>query len=101
MIESASSTSRLQSIVDCRRSAIFASTAQHVRIAFLALAHFAFDHLHVLPLGILGRFAHALFVRRTVNKIFDYRLRMMTRLLGSGTASDDGAKAAAVAQEAK
>jgi ligand-binding SRPBCC domain-containing protein len=28
---------------------------------------------YALPLGVLGRFAHWLFVRREVNRIFDYR----------------------------
>lgn len=32
---------------------------------------------YALPLGILGRFAHWLFVRREVNRIFDYRFRVL------------------------
>jgi ligand-binding SRPBCC domain-containing protein len=33
-----------------------------------------------LPLGPLGKLAHALFVRRTLNKIFDYRQHQIERL---------------------
>lgn len=32
---------------------------------------------YALPLGILGRFAHWLFVAREVNRIFDYRNKVL------------------------
>lgn len=36
------------------------------------------DEIHyALPFGILGRLAHWLFVRRAVNRIFDYRFRVL------------------------
>jgi ligand-binding SRPBCC domain-containing protein len=35
-----------------------------------------------IPLGPLGRLAHALFVRRTLARIFDYRYQAVERLLG-------------------
>jgi len=34
-----------------------------------------------IPFGLLGRVAHLLFVRRALNKIFDYRAKMTARLL--------------------
>ena len=34
------------------------------------------------PLGILGRLAHAVVIRRMVSSIFDYRFAAMERLLG-------------------
>jgi ligand-binding SRPBCC domain-containing protein len=34
-----------------------------------------------VPLGILGRLAHALFVKRSLDKIFDYRAKMTAQLL--------------------
>ena len=33
---------------------------------------------YVLPLGLLGRLAHALFVKRQIRGIFDYRSRVLT-----------------------
>jgi ligand-binding SRPBCC domain-containing protein len=35
-----------------------------------------------LPLGFLGRFAHALFVRKKLQHIFDYRQKKVTELWG-------------------
>jgi ligand-binding SRPBCC domain-containing protein len=32
---------------------------------------------YAIPLGILGRFAHWIFVRKEVNSIFDYRFRIL------------------------
>jgi ligand-binding SRPBCC domain-containing protein len=41
------------------------------------------DHVtYALPLGILGRLAHALFVRRRLNYIFDFRRRKVEQLFG-------------------
>jgi ligand-binding SRPBCC domain-containing protein len=37
--------------------------------------------LYRLPYGILGQFAHALFVKRALNTIFNYRGEMTSRLL--------------------
>jgi ligand-binding SRPBCC domain-containing protein len=38
------------------------------------------DEVHyALPLGILGRFAHWLFVKRQLSTIFDYRRQVLTR----------------------
>lgn len=39
---------------------------------------------YALPLGPLGSLAHALFVRRTVGKIFDHRSAVIPRLLARG-----------------
>jgi len=36
-----------------------------------------------LPLGVLGRAAHAVFVRRTLRNIFDYRAATMERLFAA------------------
>jgi len=38
-----------------------------------------------IPLGPLGRIAHALFVRRTLDKVFDYRREVTARLLSAST----------------
>jgi ligand-binding SRPBCC domain-containing protein len=35
-----------------------------------------------VPFGIIGRLVHALFIRRALGKIFDYRASMTTRILG-------------------
>jgi ligand-binding SRPBCC domain-containing protein len=35
---------------------------------------------YALPLGILGRIAHALFVKRQLKKIFDYRFSTLEKL---------------------
>ncbi len=32
---------------------------------------------YALPLGVLGQFAHALFVHRQLNSIFDYRFKIL------------------------
>lgn len=37
---------------------------------------------YALPLGPLGRLAHALIVKRQLRTIFDYRTRVMTELFG-------------------
>src|SRR5262249_31154512 len=37
--------------------------------------------LYRIPYGILGRVAHALFVKRMLKQIFDYRAEIVTRLL--------------------
>lgn len=39
---------------------------------------------YALPLGPLGAFAHALFVRRTVERIFDHRREVIAARLGMG-----------------
>jgi ligand-binding SRPBCC domain-containing protein len=39
--------------------------------------------LYALPMGPLGRLAHALFVRRTLERIFDYRMAKLVELFGS------------------
>lgn len=36
-----------------------------------------------IPFGIFGRIAHVLFVRRTLDRIFDYRAAATARILGS------------------
>ncbi len=42
------------------------------------------DHVdYELPFGPLGKLAHALFVRRQLKTIFDYRERTMTELFGA------------------
>lgn len=33
--------------------------------------------IYAIPLGILGRLAHAVFVKRTLNRIFDYRYNVL------------------------
>ena len=38
-----------------------------------------------LPLGPLGRIAHAAFVRRDLERIFDFRHEEVARRLGAGT----------------
>ncbi len=40
--------------------------------------------LYRLPYGIFGRIAHALFVRRALDKIFDHRAEVIARLLAPG-----------------
>ena len=37
------------------------------------------------PLGFLGSIAHFLFVRRTLDKIFDYRRDAVRNILGQGS----------------
>ncbi len=37
-----------------------------------------------LPLGLLGGLAHALFVRRSLNQIFNHRCEVIDELLGAG-----------------
>jgi ligand-binding SRPBCC domain-containing protein len=39
---------------------------------------------YALPLGALGTLAHVLFVRRTLERIFDYRRAQIEQLLGTG-----------------
>lgn len=51
------------------------------------------DEVHyALPFGILGRIAHFLWVRHQLNQIFNYRARIIVRLLEStnGAAPIDG-----------
>ena len=40
-----------------------------------------------IPFGVVGRVAHTLFVKRTLKKIFDYRARIIARLLAPETRS--------------
>lgn len=40
---------------------------------------------YALPLGVLGDLAHAVFVHRSVERIFDHRRRRIDELLGAGT----------------
>lgn len=41
------------------------------------------DIIHyVIPLGFLGRIANALFVKRQLNDIFDYRFKKVTEIFG-------------------
>jgi ligand-binding SRPBCC domain-containing protein len=42
-----------------------------------------------MPLGPLGRLVHALFIRRTLDRIFDYRYQTLAARLGHGSASPD------------
>lgn len=42
---------------------------------------------YAIPLGPLGRIAHALFVRRTLEKIFDYRRDQIGKLLAPAQAT--------------
>jgi ligand-binding SRPBCC domain-containing protein len=42
-----------------------------------------------MPFGIFGRIAHALFVRRTLEKIFDHRAKMTAQLLAPESSSND------------
>lgn len=37
-----------------------------------------------IPFGLFGRMAHPLFVRRSLQKIFDYRWRVVEELFGKG-----------------
>ena len=37
---------------------------------------------YVLPFGLLGRLVHALFVRRKIQRIFDYRVKVVEETLG-------------------
>ena len=37
---------------------------------------------YALPMGVLGRLAHSLFVEREVNRIFDYRYRVLEQYFG-------------------
>jgi ligand-binding SRPBCC domain-containing protein len=47
--------------------------------------------LYRLPFGIFGRIAHALFVRRTLEKIFNYRADVIARLLAPNSRGDANA----------
>jgi ligand-binding SRPBCC domain-containing protein len=38
---------------------------------------------YALPLGVLGRLAHAAFVKKRLEEIFDYRFRTLERRFGS------------------
>ena len=38
---------------------------------------------YALPLGVLGALAHALFVRRMLKRIFDYRSRVLAEIFGA------------------
>lgn len=40
---------------------------------------------YIIPFGVFGRLAHTLFVKRMLNKIFDYRAAMTAQLLGTAT----------------
>jgi ligand-binding SRPBCC domain-containing protein len=42
------------------------------------------DVRYVLPFGPLGRLVHALFVKRKIEKIFDYRAQVAKRTFGEG-----------------
>jgi ligand-binding SRPBCC domain-containing protein len=42
-----------------------------------------------MPFGLLGRMAQALFVRRALNKIFDYRAAMIARALAPGAPTEE------------
>lgn len=43
-----------------------------------------------IPMGILGRIVHTLFVRRTLKIIFDYRAEMTAQLLGKASVKSTG-----------
>ncbi|HKS40967.1 MAG TPA: SRPBCC family protein [Blastocatellia bacterium] len=48
------------------------------------------DHIeYSVPLGVLGRIAHALFVRYSLKKIFDYRAAATARLLAPESKLED------------
>jgi ligand-binding SRPBCC domain-containing protein len=47
--------------------------------------------LYGIPYGLIGRIAHALFVRRTLKKIFDYRAEVIARLLAPEAHNDETA----------
>lgn len=38
---------------------------------------------YAIPLGILGRLAHAIFVRREVSRIFDYRFQVLEKMFNT------------------
>jgi len=43
------------------------------------------DHVtYEVPFGLIGRLAHVLFIRRTLERIFDYREQQLNKLLTSG-----------------
>lgn len=44
---------------------------------------------YALPMGVLGRLAHALFVRKRLEQIFDYRFRTLERRFGSWQAQNE------------
>lgn len=47
------------------------------------------DHVtYAPPLGPIGRLAHGLFIRRTLNRIFDFRRDRMIELFGEGPSID-------------
>ena len=47
------------------------------------------DEVHyALPFGVLGRLAHLLWVRRQLNYIFDYRMKVIGKLLENADAKD-------------
>ena len=44
---------------------------------------------YALPFGLLGQVAHALQVRRNVEKIFDYRYERIREMFGGGNLATD------------
>ena len=44
---------------------------------------------YALPLGILGRFAHGIFVKRQLEEIFDHRFETLAGYFQTSTASSD------------
>ena len=52
---------------------------------------------YVMPFGPLGRMIHALFVKRQLRSIFDYRAAEIARWFGSGERSHDSSAQPAVA----
>lgn len=49
-----------------------------------------------IPYGALGALAHVAFVRRTLERIFDYRRDQVARLLGAGETEREGVGAGAI-----
>jgi hypothetical protein len=47
--------------------------------------------LYRLPFGSFGRIAHALFVRRALDKIFDHRAKVIADLLAPGARTNEAA----------
>lgn len=81
----------LERFVDEQESgpyALWRHTHEFEALGSSTLVHDVVDYSE--PLGPLGALAHVLFVRRTLDRIFDFRRDAMERLLG-GTHSDSSA----------
>lgn len=60
---------------------------QHKFEAFNGSVEMTDEVNYAIPLGIVGRFAHWLFVGRMLNRIFDYRYKILEELFSKSSAT--------------